>query len=232
MAAARLAAAVAAAAVLAESERRLLSQVLCYERDIRREVARKLQDGPPGVRSGPYDESFITSWVAAAASTATRPVLLDKQTMTNAVHIACPLCVCPCLEALAGQERPARLKHNRASQKKRPVGQGGSKDGGGSKDWTVRRHGKGWQGRGVRGRKGDRGYLRRHPPGHTYTPDGLQVCFAWQSSGSCLTQCGRVHVCEQCLGPHPAFCCTVTQPPATLPRGTPAAGAYLTQAFQ
>ena len=39
------------------------------------------------------------------------------------------------------------------------------------------------------------------------TPDGRQICFAWNSAKGCNGQCGRVHVCQICLGNHPRQAC-------------------------
>ena len=39
------------------------------------------------------------------------------------------------------------------------------------------------------------------------TPDGRQKCFAYNREGCHDKNCGRVHVCLFCAGPHPATAC-------------------------
>ena len=60
--------------------------------------------------------------------------------------------------------------------------------------------GKG-KGKGKTGRFDKRyGYL------HSQTPDGRQICYAYQE-GKCKGNCGRVDICQLCLGPHPLKDC-------------------------
>ena len=43
---------------------------------------------------------------------------------------------------------------------------------------------------------------------HHRTPDGRQICYAWNSASErCRFDCGRVHVCQRCLGKHPLHAC-------------------------
>jgi hypothetical protein len=75
-----------------------------------------------------------------------------------------------------------------------PKGSGGKKGGGGAKGT-----GKG---------KGKKGGLAKG------TPDGRQICFAYNSAAGCPTPCPfeRLHVCRNwgCFGPHPVTECTRT----------------------
>ena len=41
---------------------------------------------------------------------------------------------------------------------------------------------------------------------HSQTPDGRQICYAYQE-GKCKGQCGRVDICQLCLGNHPLKDC-------------------------
>ena len=42
----------------------------------------------------------------------------------------------------------------------------------------------------------------------TRTPDGRDICFAWNNRDQrCRFNCGRVHCCQYCFGPHPAHSC-------------------------
>jgi hypothetical protein len=62
--------------------------------------------------------------------------------------------------------------------------------------------GKRGKGKGKKGRKGGKGV---DPSMHGNTPDGRQICFAWNSpTERCAGGCGRVHVCRICFGAHPA----------------------------
>lgn len=43
---------------------------------------------------------------------------------------------------------------------------------------------------------------------HTRTPDGRDICFAWNNRDQrCRYNCGRVHCCQLCFGNHPAHSC-------------------------
>ena len=60
--------------------------------------------------------------------------------------------------------------------------------------------GKGQAGRKGRGKKGG-----RKGTYHSVTPEGRQICYAFNSaSESCDGTCGRVHACQICFGPHGA----------------------------
>ena len=41
---------------------------------------------------------------------------------------------------------------------------------------------------------------------HSQTPDGRQICYAYQE-GKCKGQCGRVDICQLCMGNHPLKDC-------------------------
>ena len=64
-----------------------------------------------------------------------------------------------------------------------------------------------WQSNGgKKGKKGKTGKGKGKGKGKLWaqTPDGRQICFAWNNKDeSCGGQCGRVHVCRKCLGNHP-----------------------------
>jgi hypothetical protein len=56
-----------------------------------------------------------------------------------------------------------------------------------------------------RGKNRDKGKGK----GHRATPDGKQICFAFNNPHEkCTGTCDRAHVCRTCLGGHPAFQCT------------------------
>ena len=58
------------------------------------------------------------------------------------------------------------------------------------------------KGKGGKGRKGKGKSM------HTKTPDGRDICFAWNNRDQrCCYQCGRVHCCQICFGTHPAHSC-------------------------
>ena len=64
--------------------------------------------------------------------------------------------------------------------------------------------GKG-KGKSKKGKAGDKGYQGSL---HHRTPDGRQICYAWNSASQrCRFSCGRVHVCQKCLGKHPLHAC-------------------------
>ena len=43
---------------------------------------------------------------------------------------------------------------------------------------------------------------------HDRTPDGRQICWKWNNPRErCCYQCGRLHVCQICFGPHPVHAC-------------------------
>ena len=52
----------------------------------------------------------------------------------------------------------------------------------------------------------DKGKGKRR--GHITTPDGKQICFAFNNQHEkCTGSCDRAHVCRTCLGTHPAYMC-------------------------
>ena len=71
---------------------------------------------------------------------------------------------------------------------------------------------KGNKGRDNKGRgRGGKGSLRLGFPSSkgfvfSNTPDGRQICYAY-NNGTCKGDCGRVHVCQLCLKPHPRKTC-------------------------
>ena len=71
---------------------------------------------------------------------------------------------------------------------------------------------KGSKGRDNKGRgRGGKGSLRLGFPSSkgfvfSNTPDGRQICYAY-NNGTCKGDCGRVHVCQLCLKPHPRKTC-------------------------
>ncbi|CAE7203224.1 unnamed protein product [Symbiodinium sp. CCMP2592] len=67
--------------------------------------------------------------------------------------------------------------------------------------------GKGGKGRGKGGKNSLRiGYPSARGFVSSSTPDGRQICYAY-NNGSCKGDCGRVHVCQLCLKPHPRKSC-------------------------
>ena len=65
------------------------------------------------------------------------------------------------------------------------------------------RSSKGWK-------KGGKGKSKGSNKGrlHTKTPDGRDICFAWNNKDQrCRFNCGRVHCCQICFGSHPAHSC-------------------------
>ncbi len=43
---------------------------------------------------------------------------------------------------------------------------------------------------------------------HSKTPDGREICYAWNNKDQrCRHKCGRLHVCQVCFGQHPAHAC-------------------------
>lgn len=59
------------------------------------------------------------------------------------------------------------------------------------------------KGKGKSGKKGKKGKAL-----HDRTPDGRQICWKWNSQHErCRYKCGRVHVCQACLGDHPLHAC-------------------------
>lgn len=71
--------------------------------------------------------------------------------------------------------------------------------------WVPNKFQKKGKGKGKQGRYDKRyGYL------HSTTPDGRQICYAYQE-GKCKGKCGRVDVCQLCLKPHPLKDCKFKQ---------------------
>ena len=63
-----------------------------------------------------------------------------------------------------------------------------------------------WGGKGkAKGGKGKKGGGKSL---HSKTPDGREICYAWNNKEQrCRHKCGRVHVCQICFGQHPAHAC-------------------------
>ena len=78
----------------------------------------------------------------------------------------------------------------------------------------------GHKGGGGKGRgKGGKGSLRLGFPSargfvFSSTPDGRQICYAY-NNGTCKGDCGRVHVCQLCLKPHPRKSCKMQKDKAS-----------------
>lgn len=75
------------------------------------------------------------------------------------------------------------------------------------------------------GKKGGKGKAKGGGKGklHTRTPDGRDICFAWNNKDQrCRFNCGRVHCCQLCFGNHPAHSCKSSQ--KTQPSDTAGAG--------
>jgi hypothetical protein len=84
--------------------------------------------------------------------------------------------------------------------------------------WDDKGKGKGkYSGKGGKGRgKGGKGKPKGSRGGAmlTHTPDGRQICFAFNSAAGCREPCqyGRIHMCRRkgCLGPHSLVDCPQT----------------------
>ena len=82
--------------------------------------------------------------------------------------------------------------------------------------WEDKGKGRGRGDKG-KGKKGDKGKGKGRGRGSrggsmlTHTPDGRQICFAYNSSGGCHEPCqwGRIHVCRKkgCMGNHSFIAC-------------------------
>ena len=74
------------------------------------------------------------------------------------------------------------------------------------RNFNAEQHKKG-KGKG-KSKKG-KGFQGKSESGlHHRTPDGRQICYAWNSAGQrCRYDCGRVHCCQRCLGKHPLHAC-------------------------
>ena len=62
------------------------------------------------------------------------------------------------------------------------------------------------KGPGQKGKKGNKGKNKGKGRGGLFslTPDGRQICYAYNSQYErCNGSCGRAHVCQMCMGPHP-----------------------------
>ena len=63
---------------------------------------------------------------------------------------------------------------------------------------------------GSKGKKGSKGKSKEGSKKYHHTsPDGRAICFAWNNKNQrCRYECGRLHICQVCFGPHPAHACT------------------------
>ena len=90
---------------------------------------------------------------------------------------------------------------------RRDTGASGSWGSGASNSWGNKGSNKG-SNKGAnkgRGKSRDKGKGK----GHRLTPDGKQICFAFNNAHEkCTGTCDRAHVCRTCLGGHPAYQCT------------------------
>lgn len=79
------------------------------------------------------------------------------------------------------------------------------------KSWSWRDYEQMPKGKGKGKGKGKKGkaFQGKSASGlHHRTPDGRQICYAWNSAGQrCRYDCGRVHCCQRCLGKHPLHAC-------------------------
>ena len=54
------------------------------------------------------------------------------------------------------------------------------------------------------------------------TPDGRQICYRWNSMKErCRFNCGRLHICQRCMGQHPVHMCTEGKKPKDTQGGDP-----------
>lgn len=78
------------------------------------------------------------------------------------------------------------------------------------------------KGKGKTKHKGKRDYSDLH----SKTPDGREICYKWNSMKErCRFKCGRVHVCQRCLGDHPLHMCKGGKDQGKDTAGTGAGGA-------
>ena len=68
--------------------------------------------------------------------------------------------------------------------------------------------GGGKKGKGKRPGHGDRSQPKSNKEYKTTTPDGKPICFRFNKAGCNDRTCAREHVCQLCMGPHPAHACT------------------------
>jgi hypothetical protein len=152
----------------------------------------------------PWD--LILSYEQEIRKEAIRLVLYEGSDLASAMHAArhgtehrerffVTPCMCSMVAAAAATPAPNRGK---GGQKGHPGDNGDyviSPGAGpyGGKPGKDRRKGKG---------KG-KGSKAKVPDGKaTHTPDGQQICFAFNSITGCSGGCGRVHCCRSCFGKH------------------------------
>ena len=113
-------------------------------------------------------------------------------------HFITPLAV----SAISSAPR-ARSRSPRGLRTQAPSGKGAGK-GKGRNRGARKESGKGGQKGGQKGgRKGGSKDL------HSVTPDGRQICYAYNNVGeACTGKCSRLHVCRRCFGTHPVHQCT------------------------
>ena len=113
-------------------------------------------------------------------------------------HFITPLAV----SAISSAPR-ARSRSPRGLRTQAPSGKGAGK-GKGRNRGARKESGKGGQKGGQKGgRKGG------SKDWHSMTPDGRQICYAYNNVGeACTGKCSRLHVCRRCFGTHPVHQCT------------------------
>lgn len=103
-----------------------------------------------------------------------------SDTVVRDLYFVTPLAV----GGAAMRERPRRSHTPRRRAPKKPQNKG--------------------PGQGEKG--GGKGKSKRGNGLYAKTPDGRNICFAFNAEG-CSKKCGMVHICRKCLGPHPMFQC-------------------------
>lgn len=121
---------------------------------------------------------------------------VTKDAEMKEIHFTSPIA----LSGHGGRKRPSDQTDPNAANKRQKAGKGGKGGKGG------RGNGKG--GKGVKGAKG--GGKGAKGPLLARTPDGREICFAFNGEGCNDAECSRAHVCRRrgCLGPHPMGSCT------------------------
>jgi hypothetical protein len=113
-----------------------------------------------------------------------------------------------------GFDVPSHSAHHSAYHARGPRGKGSK--GGGSKSGNAK----------SKPRNNPSGGDRREKKGENpKTPDGRDKCYKFQR-GNCPCNCGRVHTCLRCNGPHPMNACPST-PGASAGSGGAGAGGHL-----
>ena len=140
---------------------------------------------------------------------------LDSATKDHSIrecHFVTPMAVSAMASGSGGGSHRGRDGSRSAPNRSGRAGKGRRgerRDTSASSSWGSKGAGKG-KDKGNRKSKGkgrDKG--KGKAPGHRLTPDGKQICFAFNNPHEkCTGTCDRAHVCRLCLGNHPAFQCT------------------------